>query len=180
MYGRGYGAARRPPVSIAAAGVLSALAMVAWVGILFGEEGGGSQHVMLGEDLALQEELIQAGPAWKKTPESTDWPSTRNPLKDFDKDHKTAEKGFPETTGTADWPFTKNPLLGFDEGFFAKWKGYKGPEKNVYAKLPPNYPFVETKMAPDQAESDYPKWANVGGKPETNVFTAPGYKFPDY
>jgi hypothetical protein len=56
---------------------------------------------------------------------------------------QTLNQGFPATTGTANWPFTKNPLLGFDEGFKNKWKGWEGPEYNVYAKLPPEYPFLE-------------------------------------
>lgn len=65
------------------------------------------------------------GPQWEKTPGSADWPSTRNPLKDFDAGFVGAAKGFPRTTGTADWPSARNPLKDFDMGFKAKWGGYK-------------------------------------------------------
>ena len=46
-------------------------------------------------------------------------------MKDFDAGFEGAEKGFPKTTGTADWPSEKNPLKDFDMGFKAKWGGYK-------------------------------------------------------
>ena len=124
-----------------------------------------------------QQQLVFA-----RTTESARWPSEKNPLKDFDADFlgEYDVKGFPATTGTADWPFTRNPLLGFDEGFKNKWKGWKGPEHNVYAELPAHYPFVETKLAPSQ-EGQYKAWANVGGEPEHNVFDIKnGMVWPDY
>ncbi len=54
----------------------------------------------------------------------------------------------------------------------------QGPEKNVYDNMPAHYPYVETKMAPDQSEEDYPAWKNGGGVKEHNVFA--DYPFPDY
>jgi hypothetical protein len=48
----------------------------------------------------------------------------------------------------------------------------------VYDNMPAHYPYVETKMAPDQSEEDYPAWKNGGGVKEHNVFA--DYPFPDY
>jgi hypothetical protein len=54
----------------------------------------------------------------------------------------------------------------------------QGPEHNVYEKMPEHYPYVETKMAPDQSDDDYPAWKNGGGVKEHNVFA--DYQFPNY
>ena len=86
-------------------------------------------------------------------------------------------QGFPTTTATADWPFTKNPLLGFDEGFRNSWKGYKGPEDNVYDHLPAEYPFLETKLPASM--SHYKAWSNAGAVPEVNVYDNP-VMWPNY
>jgi len=114
-----------------------------------------------------------------RTTASATWPSEKNPLKDFDADflQKYDVKGFPTTTATADWPFTKNPLLGFDEGFRNSWKGYKGPEHNVYAQLPAEYPFLETKLPASM--SHYKAWSNAGALPEVNVYDNPAM-WPNY
>jgi len=110
---------------------------------------------------------------------SATWPSEKNPLKDFDAEflNKYDVKGFPTTTATADWPFTKNPLLGFDEGFRNSWKGYKGPEDNVYDHLPAEYPFLETKLPASM--SHYKAWSNAGAVPEVNVYDNPAM-WPNY
>lgn len=86
------------------------------------------------------------------------------------------QQGFPHTTGTADWPFTKNPLRNFDSGFRASWKGWSGPEKNVLAKMPAHYPYLETVKEPDQSDEDYPAWKGPGK--EHNVYA--DYEFPNY
>lgn len=121
-----------------------------------------------GKSKVKQQKLMFA-----RTTGSATWPSEKNPLKDFDADflENYDVKGFPTTTGTANWPFTKNPLLGFDAGFRNKWKGYEGPEYNVYAELPPEYPFLETKL-PDSM-SHYKAWTNSGGEPENNIYDNP-------
>lgn len=86
---------RQPARSVAAAAVLSILAAVAWAALIFGDDGQERrQLVVLGEDYqdGRLEQLIDAGPKWEKTPQSADWPETRNPLKDFDSDFAGPEK----------------------------------------------------------------------------------------
>ena len=116
---------------------------------------------------------------FERTTGSATWPSEKNPLKDFDADflEKYDVKGFPTTTGTADWPFTKQPLLGFDAGFRNEWKGWKGPEYNVYAELPQEFPFLETKLPESMAH--YKTWQNSGGEPENNIYDNPDM-WPNY
>ena len=116
---------------------------------------------------------------FERTTGSATWPSEKNPLKDFDADFLDTYdvKGFPATTGTADWPFTKQPLLGFDEGFRNNWKGWKGPEYNVYAELPQEFPFLETKLPESMAH--YKKWENSGAEPENNIYDNPEM-WPNY
>jgi len=92
-----------------------------------------------------------------------------------------ALKGFPQTTGTSDWPFTKNPLRNFDQGFKASWTGVAElPEDNIYSSFPAHYPYLETVPAPSTTNTRGYDWANVGAVAEDNVFTAPGYHFPAY
>ena len=146
------------------------------------ETGGAAQGQAKGARRKATAQSKQQQLMFARTTESARWPSEKNPLKDFDADFlgEYDVKGFPATTATADWPFTRNPLLGFDEGFKNKWKGWKGPEHNVYAELPAHYPFMETKLAPSQ-EGQYKAWANVGGEPEHNVFDIKnGMVWPNY
>lgn len=116
---------------------------------------------------------------FERTTGSATWPSEKNPLKDFDADFLDTYdvKGFPATTGTADWPFTKQPLLGFDAGFRNKWKGWEGPEYNVYAELPQEFPFLETKLPESMAH--YKTWQNSGAEPENNIYDNPDM-WPNY
>ena len=116
---------------------------------------------------------------FERTTGSATWPSEKNPLKDFDADFLDTYdvKGFPATTGTADWPFTKQPLLGFDEGFRNHWKGWEGPEYNVYAELPQEFPFLETKLPESMAH--YKTWQNSGAVPENNIYDNPEM-WPNY
>mmetsp|Transcript_536 Transcript_536/g.907 ORF Transcript_536/g.907 Transcript_536/m.907 type:complete len:188 (-) Transcript_536:164-727(-) len=183
------------PVRIAAAVALSVLSMAAWLAVIFGDpeesyvlqvdnngafvleqvaKGAAADTVKAGKVAAKQQNL-----AFDATTASATWPSEKNPLRDFDADFLDQYEhgnGFPTTTGSAEWPFTKNPLLGFDGDFKESWKGWEGPEHNVYAELPQEYPVLETNQLGNSP--NYPAWANSGGEPENNVFM--NYDFPDY
>uniref|UniRef100_A0A7S0F1D8 Uncharacterized protein n=1 Tax=Hanusia phi TaxID=3032 RepID=A0A7S0F1D8_9CRYP len=176
-----------------AASILSLIALVSWVGIIYGDPGrpeavadletGDAFLDMMDKNFddddkaaKLKASQVKANHqqlSWQQTPESATWPSERNPLKDWDEDFEGVQAGFPTTTGSADWPFTKNPLLGFDADFGAEhkanpWKGWQGPEHNVYENLPAEYPFLETKLL--GSSPNYPDWQNSGGLKENNVF----------